>query len=303
MNLRELEYISAVARLRHFGKAAKACHVSQPTLSSQILKLEAELGVTIFERIRGGVQVTEQGRAILVAAERATQAAADIHALAKGFSDPFSGKLTLGVIPTIGPFLLPIFAERLLRQYPKLELTYIEDTTDRLNELLLSGEMDAAILATLPLDTSLTQIPLYDEKFHVALSKTHALCAKKQVSLKDLEDVRLLLLTEGHCLRDQALSVCSVSTHNQAIRATSLDTLLGLVAAGHGVTLIPTLSIRAGCVSELGIVIRPISGTLATRRVNLTYRASSVRPQLLQGLTQLILSQLPDKVEQIGNEG
>ena len=179
MNLRELEYISAVARLRHFGKAAKACHVSQPTLSSQILKLEAELGVTIFERIRGAVRVTEHGQAILEAAERATHAAADIRALAKGFQDPFSGELTLGVIPTIGPFLLPIFSGHLLRQYPKLKLTYIEDTTDRLNELLLSGEMDAAILATLPLDKSLTQMPLYDEKFHVALPNDHKLCAQK----------------------------------------------------------------------------------------------------------------------------
>ncbi len=299
MNLRELEYISAVARLRHFGKAAKACHVSQPTLSSQILKLEAELGVTIFERIRGAVRVTEQGKAILEAAERATHAAADIHALAKGFKDPFSGELTLGVIPTIGPFLLPVFAGRLLRQYPKLKLTYIEDTTDRLNELLLSGEMDAAILATLPLDKALAQMPLYDEKFHVALPKGHKLCGQEQVSLKDLETVRLLLLTEGHCLRAQALSVCSVSAHNQAIRATSLDTLLGLVAAGHGVTLIPALSIRTRCVSELGISIRPITDKLAARRVNLTHRATYVRPQLLKGLSELILAQLSDKVEQI----
>ncbi len=299
MNLRELDYICAVARLRHFGKAAIACNVSQPTLSSQILKLEAELGVTIFERTRGAVLVTEEGKSILEAAKRVRNAAADIHTLAKGFKDPFSGELTLGVIPTIGPSLLPMFSGLLLTQYPNLKLTYIEDTTDRLNEQLLSGEMDAAILATMPVDPSLIQTPLYDEKFHIALPKDHRLCAQQEVSLKELEDVSLLLLTEGHCLRDQALAVCSVSQHDQAIRATSLDTLLGLVSGGLGTTLIPTLSIHKGCISDLGIEIRTISDKLASRRVNLTYRKTYVQPQLLDVVIQLILSQLPDDIRRV----
>jgi len=299
MNLRELEYIIAVANLGHFGKAARACHVSQPTLSSQIRKLEAELGTTIFERMYGAVRVTEQGEAILEAAHRAVHAKVDIFELARSFQDPFSGELTLGVIPTIGPYLVPMFSGQLLRQYPKLNLTYIEDTTDRLNDLLRSGEMDVAILATSPIDTALEQIPLYDEKFLVALPKNHALCAQEHVSLKDLEDVSLLLLTEGHCLRDQTLSVCSMARHNQAIRANSLDTLLGLVSAGHGVTLLPTLCVRKGYISDLGIVLRPIIDAIAVRRVNLTFRSTNVRKQLLLGLTKLILSQVPDTVAPI----
>ncbi|HFB55045.1 MAG TPA: hydrogen peroxide-inducible genes activator, partial [Hellea balneolensis] len=223
----------------------------------------------------------------------------DIKSLSTSYRDPFAGNLNLGVIPTIGPFLLPYFSGPLLKTYPKLKLAYIEDMTERLTDHLLAGQLDAAILATQPLDPALTCMPLYNENFFVALPHSHRLCGQDEVSLSDLDDVQMLLLTEGHCLRDQALSVCSTATQNQAVRATSLETLLGLVAGGHGVTLIPALAIRTGCISELGIDIRPISDPQAFRRVNLTYRKSHVRPQIFDSLTGLISSKLPPSVSGI----
>jgi len=299
MNLRDLDYICTVARLKHFGRAAKACHVSQPTLSSQIIKLERELGVPIFERIRGAVKVTKEGTAIIEAAERARSAAQDIKNIAKSFSDPFSGDVSLGVIPTIGPFLLPYFSGALFTTYPKLNLAYIEDMTERLTAQLLGGTLDAAILATPPYDDNLISVPLYNEHFHVALPNTHKLCRQESISLADLDTVTLLLLNEGHCLRDQALSVCSNTLQNQAIRATSLDTLIGLVAGGHGATLIPTLAIRENWITGLGVTVRPLSSDIAYRQVNITYRKSYTRPRLIEALRTIITAGLPTSVEKL----
>lgn len=293
MNLRDLEYVCAVERHRHFGQAAKACHVSQPTLSSQILKLEDELGVVIFERIRKSVSVTQAGAKIIAAAARTVQASNEIKQIAAALRDPFAAEFALGIIPTIGPFLLPFFSAPLTQSLPQLTLSYVEDTTERLTAELLNGEIDAAILATAPIDKSLTMKPLYRERFHAVLPKGHALCRKKSISLRDLEKETLLLLTEGHCLRDQALSVCKNTRQNDAIRATSLDTLVGLVAGGHGATLIPAMAVRAGLIAELNICIRPIRDASAARNVNITYRRSFTRPALIDAFINILTDAAP----------
>lgn len=293
MNLRELDYICAVARTRHFGKAAEACHVSQPTLSSQIIKLEQELGVTLFERIRGRVIVTKEGEAIIAAAERARQAANDIKSLAKGFGNPFTGQIKLGFIPTIGPFLLPHISRALLQAFPELEIIFIEETTDRLNARLRDGTLDMAILATGPEDNGLIDMPLYDERFYLALPKSTNFMHEGPVYLDEIKAETLLLLDEGHCLRDQALNVCSLNHHNQNIRATSLETLLSLVAAGHGATLLPTLAIKDDYIRALGVQICPIADENAYRRINLTTRKTYGNQVLVEGLAKLICAHLP----------
>ena len=293
MNLRELEYICMLARTRHFTRAAEACFVSQPTLSSQVRKLEAELGVVLFERIRGGVRPTAEGTQIIALAERAVAAASDIKSLARTFRDPFSGTFRLGVIPTIGPFLLPIFAGSVRHAFPTLDMSFSEQMTDHLNAELLAGDLDAAILATPPAYDNLTDTPLYDERFFVALPKGHKLCERSDMSLADIQGEPLLLLAEGHCLRDQTLAVCAAYRQNQSVNASSLETLLALVAGGYGITLVPALSIRAGCQEELGVVIKPLSDKNAFRRVNLTTRKTHVRPKLTDAIADLIKSELP----------
>jgi len=241
MTLTELKYIVAVARERHFGRAADACFVSQPTLSVAIKKLEDELGVLLFERRSAEVTATPAGERIVAQAQRVLDEAAQIKEIAKQGKDPLSGALRLGVIYTIGPYLLPALVRQLLRSAPQMPLLLSENFTVRLVELLKNGEIDVAVMA-LPLpDFGLVLQPVYDEPFMVAMPRGHAWTRRKQIPSEDLKKETMLLLGTGHCFRDQVLEVCPelsrFSSQAEGIQKTfegsSLETIRHMVAAAQ----------------------------------------------------------------------
>ncbi|MGQ9367441.1 LysR substrate-binding domain-containing protein [Azospirillum sp. ST 5-10] len=278
MNLRDLRYLLAIAEHRHFGKAAEACHVSQPTLSGQVRKLEDWLGVTLFERTNKWVVPTEVGERILDHARRAVTAADALEAEARAARDPLVGPLKLGVIPTLGPYLMPLVFGPLRRACPKLEIELWEDVTESLLERLRARKLDAALLATAPPDGEFAEIELFTEPFLAAMPEGHALAGRQRVGEADLAP-DLLVLADGHCLRDQALAACHSSEGDRAaLRAASLETLINMVAAGYGTTLIPGLA--AGSMRGRGVVLRPLSGP-ASRTVRLVSRATYPRAKAL----------------------
>lgn len=306
MNLRDLAYLDAVAELEHFGRASERCHVSQPTLSAQIKKLEEELGVTLFERTNKSVRATPVGREIAAIAKRALEAADDIRRAAAAHRDPLAGAARLGAIPTIAPWLIPATLPAIQRDLPSLELALVEEMTASLTERLLAGDLDAALIATAPEGAHLAEIPLYDEPFWLVAPRGHALATAARVPAEAIDPSELLLLSEGHCFRDQALSFCRAARPDRAVkadlRATSFETVLNLVAAGAGTTLAPALSLRGAWTTDQGLVARGIDGPLAaeaSRRVRLVFRATSPRRALMAALAEAIRSSLPNTVTAI----
>jgi LysR family transcriptional regulator, hydrogen peroxide-inducible genes activator len=244
MTLTDLKYIVAIARERHFGKAAEACFVSQPTLSLAIKKVEDELELKLFERNASELTVTPLGEQIVAQAQRVLDEAAQIKEIAKRGKDPLSGTLRLGIIYTIAPYVLPALVRQVIDRTPQMPLTLTENFTQKLLEMLRQGEIDCAILAE-PFDcTGLAQALLYDEPYIVAVPSTHALAQQTSVSTQELEMENLLLLGNGHCFRDHVLGVC---TDNEAARngfsGSSLETIKHMVAAGMGLTLLPVLAV------------------------------------------------------------
>ena len=251
MTLTELKYIVAVARERHFGKAAEACFVSQPTLSVAIKKLEDELEVKLFERSANEVAITPLGEEIVRQAQSVLEQAASIKEIAKRGKDPLSGPLKLGVIYTIGPYLLPDLVREAIERTPQMPLMLQENFTVRLLEMLRTGEIDCAILAEPFPDAGLAIAPLYDEPFMAALPVHHPLAALPRITPEQLKSETMLLLGTGHCFRDHVLEVCPefarYASNTEGIRKTfegsSLETIKHMVAAGMGVTLVPRLSV------------------------------------------------------------
>ncbi len=299
MNIRDLRYAVAVAELGHFGRAAVACHVSQPALSGQIRKLEDTLGVVLFERSRRSVRVTPAGRQVLEHAREVLERVDRMRASARGWRDPLSGPLHLGLIPTVAPYLAPLLLPAVRRSLPKAELVLSEDLTKGLERALFDGRLDAAVLATPVEDPRFANIDLYDEPFWVALPGTHRLAARDEVALSEIGTDEFLLLSEGHCLRGQILSLCSrVLSHPPSIRAqhTSLVTVLALVGAGEGVTLVPAMSISGPWVTDAGIALRREKSAEAGRSVRLVYRKSFPRCAVLEKLADIICAIVPDTV-------
>jgi LysR family hydrogen peroxide-inducible transcriptional activator len=263
MNLRDLKYIIAIAETSHFGKAAERCFVSQPTLSGQIKKLEEELGVTIFERTKRSVELTPVGEEIINLARKMIEQADAIEQLAKTHQDPLSGPLRVGVIPTLSPYLIPLILSPLKQLYPQLKLVLTEDITDRLLQRLNSHEIDLAIVAT-PVDESdLDSTPLFDEPFWLAHPHNHPLYTKERITHKDLEKLELLLLSDGHCLAQQVMDVCKLASRQRQgemsdLQASSLETLLQLVGAGYGCTLVPALATRGSWMTDCGVIARKL---------------------------------------------
>ncbi len=270
MTLTELKYIVAVAREKHFGMAAQACFVSQPTLSVAIKKLEEELEVKLFERNANEVTVTPLGEDIVRQAQSVLEQAAHIKEIAKRGKDPLSGPLTLGIIYTIGPYLLPDLVRQTIANTPQMPLMLQENFTVKLLEMLRTGEIDCAILAEPFPDTGLAMAPLYDEPFMAAVPSTHALAERKSVSAAELKDENLLLLGSGHCFRDHVLEVCpefarfaggTVEGIRKSFEGSSLETIKHMVAAGMGVTLVPRLSVPKSA-------LRPESASAKARRAH-----------------------------------
>jgi LysR family hydrogen peroxide-inducible transcriptional activator len=290
LKLKDLRYLVAVADTRHFGRAAERSFVSQPTLSAQLKKLEEYLGVQLIERAPKRVSLTAAGEAVVERARRILEASDEIVELAKGHSDPLSGRLKLALLPTIGPYLLPNVASRLRKHLPRLELMLYEYQTDTMLEKLHSGEIDVGILALPVASDGLDSYELYREPFTVAMPVGHRLASRQTVRTEDLKDETLLLLEDGHCLRDQALDICSGTgvSEKQDFRATSLETLRQMVAAGVGITLLPELAGRGAYGNARGVVIRPFARPVPTRTIGAVWRRSSARREAILALARHI---------------
>jgi LysR family hydrogen peroxide-inducible transcriptional activator len=290
VNLRDLEYLVAVAEHGHFGRAAAACFVSQPTLSTQLKKLEVELGISLIERNPRQALLTSAGEQVVARARAILGEVDAIHQIARHTRDPRSGRLRLGIFPTLGPYLLPHVVPRLHDRFPDLELLLVEEKTEVLLERLRGGRLDAAVLALPVDDAALDGEVLFREKFLLAVPAGHRLAGCGPVDLATLEDEHLLLLADGHCLRDQALAVCQSAGAREyaGFQATSLETLRHMVAAGVGVTLLPELSVRPPVPQPGTVRLVRFREPAPYRDVGLFWRPMSVYRDLLPELAQAL---------------
>lgn len=298
MTLQELRYLVALADHGHFGKAANACFISQSTLSIQVKKLEEHLGVRLFDRSLTPIAPTAMGEEVLHAARRILSEAAHIEELTRHAHEPMARTLRLGIIPTLGPYYLPHALSVASAAYPKLRLLLREQMTPQLLSDLSNGQLDAALLALPVSDDALEVLPLFDEPFLAALPATHRLSASKQVTLQALHSDTLLLLEEGHCLRDQALAVCGTQNQLEEVRATSLETLRQMVGIGIGITLLPALATFAGS-EQPNLKVIPFKSPPPYRRIALVWRKRAPLPETYRRLGQAWIGQLPDKVHHI----
>ena len=291
MNLRELEYLAAIDEFRHFRKAAEKCFVSQPTLSGQLKKLESEIGVQLVERTTRNVFLTPIGQEIVKKAHTILAEAASIEDLVKTYSDPMSGRVNIGLIPTIAPYLLPHIVQPVKKTYPKLEIILHEVQTEVMLKQLGEGTLDAGILAV-PLETrGIEQIILYNEPFYVAVNNEHEFAKKSKIIKEDLRGETLLLLGEGHCLRGQVLEVCSyaMTKERKDFQDTSLETIRHMVSTGIGITLIPQTAIFSKILNQNSpIKYIPFSKPAPARSVGLLFRKNSNRMTCFQNLSELI---------------
>ena len=300
MKLRDLKYLIAVAETGHFGKAAKRCFVSQPTLSSQIKKLEDHLGVKIFERTNRSVNITPVGETIIDHARKSVEQAEVIDQIARAHRDPLAGVLRVGAIPTLSPYLTPLILAPLMEDYPQLELVLIEETTSTLEERLRSHEIDVALLATPMKEEGIVEKQLFDEPFWLIHPKNHPLYTKEEITRNNLAELDILLLSEMHCLSKQVMKVCRLKERREGIMeslgAFTLETLVQLVAAGYGCTLVPALSVHGGWMIASGVIARELDVPEAKRRIRMVYRKSFPQPEALKVLADVINNNLPNTV-------
>jgi LysR family hydrogen peroxide-inducible transcriptional activator len=294
IKLKDLKYLVAVADTKHFGRAAARCHVSQPTLSTQLKKLEQYLGLQLIERQPRRVTLTAAGERIVERARRIVEASDEVMEIARSEHDPLSGRLRLALLPTIGPYLLPLVMQRIRKALPRLELMLYEYQTAPMLEHVLAGEVDVGILALPVHGPSLATRRLYDEPFVVLAPAGHAFKSHSSVRPADLAGETLLLLEEGHCLRDQALEVCTRVdiSERQDFRATSLETLRQMVAAGAGITLLPELASRGAYAAARGLVMRPFTRPQPSRSVGAVWRKSSARAAAIAALLDVIAGEV-----------
>lgn len=301
MTLQELKYLVALADHGHFGRAAEACFITQSTLSTQIKKLEDFLGLPLFDRSLKRVVPTPIGKEILAAARNIVEEAERIRELARHAQDPMARTLYLGVIPTLGPYYLPHALMQVHKKHPGLRLLLREEMTSQILEHLADGSLDAGLLA-LPVDDEALRVePLFHESFYAALPAGHALTSHQALSVSDLLQEKLLLLDEGHCLRDQALDLCGArQDRREEVRATSLETLRQMVGLGLGVTLLPTLATDVGPrVSRKAVEIRPFSAPSPGRTIALVWRRRAPFPETFERLAASLKATLPAGVEAV----
>ena len=298
MNLRDLKYLVSLVEHEHFGRAADACCVSQPTLSMQIKKLEETLGVQLIERKNRSFILTEVGQEIAKKAGEILYHVDVMKDLAKQSKDPYQGELKVGVIPTLAPYLLPYLVSGLSRCFPNLKIYWVEKQTALLLEELHQGKIDAAFLALPQAEFGLLTQPLFEEEFLLAVPPSHALGQRKMVKAEEINQDELLLLGEGHCLRDQALSFCQQVNVSVAkkFEATSLETLRYMVASKLGVTLMPKLASKI----EDGLHYLSFSGLRPSRTIGLTWRQSSGKQLLLEDLVLKIRGLLTEQAAKTG---
>ena len=284
MNLRDLKYIVEVAREKNFARASAKVFVSQPALSMQIKKLEETLGVEIFERDKQNFLITPVGAEIIKKAEIILQESEEIKMIAKNSKDPHKGEIRIGAFPTVASYFLPNFVKNIHKKFPHLKIFLIEAKSDELIVKLKSGELDFCLLAMPVKDDNLIGEKIFSEKFLLATPKGHPFSKKSKIQIKELKNHELMLLEDGHCLRDQALEICSMvkAFENQDFRATSLETLRQMVANGTGITLIPEIAVRNDDkISYVKIFNAPF------RTIGIHYRKSSVQKNLIKEIIKL----------------
>ena len=290
MNLRDLRYLVALADHKHFGRAADASSVSQPTLSTQLKKFEDELGVSLIERNPRNVMMTEVGEAVVARARVMLREADEIRAVARRSKDPELGMVKLGIFPTLGPYLLPHIIPAIVARYPKLELILVEEKTEVILRMLHEGDLDCGILAMPIPEDNLHVEFVFEEDFVLAVPKQHPMAKRKKARLADLSEEKLLLLDDGHCLRDQALEVCHLARAGEraGFRATSLETLRHMVAANVGITLMPALTVNPPSTASATIQLIPFADPAPHRRIAMVWRRSSALTAFLQQLVPLV---------------
>lgn len=286
MNIRDLKYLVALKEHGHFGKAADACFVSQPALSMQIKKLEEYLGVQLLERTNKSVMFTAIGESMIERAELILNEAEEMKSLARAAADPFGGDMHLGIFPTLAPYFLPHVTPKLNKKFPRLSIFLLEEKTGVLLQKLQQGKIDAAIVALPAQDNHLESMPLFEEEFLLAVPGKHELAKRKLIKPEDLADQTLMLLEEGHCLREQALSFCyrTKATENQCFRATSLETLRHMVASGLGMTLMPKLA----CQAKDGVTYIPFKSPKPSRTIGVVWRTTSAKQQAIVEIAELL---------------
>ncbi len=301
MTLQELKYLVALADHGHFGRAAESCFITQSTLSTQLKKLEDFLGVTLFDRSLKRVTPTPIGREILQAARNIVEESERIKELAKHAQDPMDRTLRLGVIPTLGPYYLPHALQLMHKKHPGLRLLLREEMTPQILAHLADGKLDAGLLALPVDDDNLRVEPLFYEPFFAALPAGHALAKREVLKVPDIMGEKLLLLDEGHCLRDQALDVCGANSKGrEEVRATSLETLRQMVGMGLGVTLLPALAVDAGPrISKKSVETRPFRKPVPGRTIGLVWRKRAPFPETFERLALTLKTNLPAEVEPV----
>lgn len=306
MTLTDLKYIVALARTRHFGRAAEACFVSQPTLSVAVKKLEEQLGVPLFERAPGEVRPTEIGAQIVAQAERTLAEAARVAEIAMAGKDPLLGPLRLGVIPTIGPYLLPALVPLLKARAPAMPLMLVESYTSELIAKVKNSELDLIIIALPCEEPGLVAQPVYDEEFRVLLSKSHPWVTASQVTPEQLLEQPLLMLGAGNCFRDQVLDLCTHATHSpspQVLEGSSLETIRLMVASGLGITVMPASAVDPAAFASPLLTVKPFAEPTPTRRIGLVWRSSFPRSKAIDLVREAVLDCKLAGTTQIGPRG
>lgn len=304
VNLRELDYLVAVADHHHFGRAADACHVSQPTLSTQLKKLERELGVQLVERNARGVMLTDAGVQVVERARVVQRETDNIRDIARRTKDPASGRIRLGLFPTLGPYLLPHVVPELRRRYPRLELLLVEEKTEVVLHQLRDGALDVAVLARPVDDDHLHEEVLFEEDFILAVPTGHHLArVPPPAPLDVLSGETVLLLEDGHCLRAQALSVCELAgaDERRGFRATSLETLRQMVAAGVGVTLLPNMAVQPPVASSDDITLIPFAEPVPRRQIAMYWRRTSALGDFLPSFAEVFRELPPNLVRTLNS--
>lgn len=298
----QLKYIVTVDKLRHFGRAADECHVSQPSLSMQIQKVEDELNLVIFDRDKKPVEVTERGRAFIEQAKIILHENEKLIEVARTDRDTISGNFRLGIIPTLGPYLLPLFIEEFSKKYPKVKLRIDEMRTDEIIASLKDDVVDAGLLATPLGESGLTELPLFYEPFYLYLGKDHHLIAKKKIDENDLEGSEMWLLQDGHCLRNQVVKVCSLKTDkpvfkNVQFSGGSLETLRYLIQKSRGYTIVPQLFVDMLPDKERQQQVKEFVSPVPTREISLIHRRNLWKSDILLALKNAILQNLPKNTQ------
>lgn len=302
MTLTQLEYALAVNKFRHFGQAAKACHVTQPTLSMQLQKLEDELGVFLFDRSKSPVLPTAEGEAILKQAQIVIQESKKIYSIVDSAEEELTGEFRLSVIPTLSPYVLPLFLKKFGEQFPKVKLIIEENKTEDIIRLLGNDEIDAGLLVTPLHEDSLIERVLFYEPFQLFASSDHKLLKKNKVKEADLSEDDLWLLNEGHCFRDQVLNICSMNRSKKEeylkFESGNLETLKNLVLKGDGYTLLPQLA-SMNLPSNQKKQLREFSKPIPTREISLVYSRSFLKERIINALEQVILASLPKNLKSL----